>query len=155
MSNETVEILGTKYTIATTDCIFLFCCKLTEIPKEVFSLINLTQLHLTNNSLTEIPKEISNLKKLEKLYISINNIKTVPYELLQLTHLQVIGISQNPLEFNVSSDDNNLKEVVEYLQNKADKEKNSNAELVIKSFISNHVIPKFYDLESNFMDLTI
>jgi len=47
--------------------LYLFDYQLTELPKEIGNLTNLTELNLTGNELTELPKEIGNLTNLTKI----------------------------------------------------------------------------------------
>ena len=55
--------------------------KLTELPKEIGNLVNLTELNLWKNQLTELPKEITNLVNLTKLYLGGNQLTELPKEL--------------------------------------------------------------------------
>lgn len=151
-----VNILGTNYDINSTKCLFLFANKLEYIPSGVFMLKNLTHLHLTNNNIKEIPPEIEQLTKLEILYASINNITHIPKEILNLQNLKVLTVSDNPLKgLTVTKNENNLEEVKEFLQKNINNNTRSQAESRIQSFISNHVIPKYYDFEADFMNLSI
>ena len=89
---------------------------------------------------------------MQTLYASKNQLTYLPKEILNLPNLEVLTVSENPLEgFTVTLNENNLEEVKEFLQKKI----NNNAESTIQSFISNHVIPKYYDFEADFMNLSI
>lgn len=153
-----VNILGTNYDIASTTVLFLFCNKLESVPEGVFMLENLTQLHLTNNYIKEIPADIDKLKNLKKLYASQNYLTHIPKEILNLPDLEYLGVSENPLiGLTVTLHENNLDEVKEFLQRDINNSAyaRANAENKIQSFISKHVIPKYYDLVPDFMNLSI
>ena len=55
--------------------------QLTELPKEIGNLVNLTELRLSNNQLTKLPKEIGNLVNLDTLHLEGNQLTEVPKEL--------------------------------------------------------------------------
>lgn len=69
--------------------------KLTEIPREVFTLKQLKQLILKNNQLPEIPKEIIYLPNLIYLDISQNQIKELPFQMKDLAPLKYLNLSRN------------------------------------------------------------
>ena len=54
--------------------------QLTELPKEIGNLVNLTRLNLYGNQLIELPKEIGNLVNLTWLYLVNNQLTELPKE---------------------------------------------------------------------------
>jgi Leucine-rich repeat (LRR) protein len=70
---------------------------LTEIPLEVFTLINLQILNLRNNKISIIPKEIKYLTNLQILNLTSNKILIIPEEIKYLTNLQVLFLSNNKI----------------------------------------------------------
>lgn len=66
--------------------LFLWNNQLTQGPRALFNLDNLTLLSLRGNSLTELPPAISQLKNLQTLNVSQNRLKHLPVELLELIH---------------------------------------------------------------------
>ena len=63
-----------------------------SLPKEIFKLNSLEQLHIEVEDLTEIPKEIGNLTNLVALHISgCHNLKELPKEIGNLTKLGCNG----------------------------------------------------------------
>ncbi len=71
--------------LASTN-LFLRDNNLTELPKEIGNLINLTDLFLGSN-LTELPKEIGNLTNLTNLFLG-DNLTELPKEIGNLTNLR-------------------------------------------------------------------
>ena len=68
---------------------------LTELPKEIGNLTNLTNLFLGDN-LTELPKEIGNLTTLRGLYVFGCDFTELPKEIVNLTNLTELNLSTNP-----------------------------------------------------------
>lgn len=66
--------------------LFLWNNQLTQVPRAIFNLENLTVLSLRGNSLTELPPAICQLKNLETLNVSQNKLKHLPVELLELIY---------------------------------------------------------------------
>lgn len=66
--------------------LFLWGNHLTQVPRALFNLDNLTVLSLRGNSLTELPPAILQLKNLETLNVSQNKLKYLPVELLELLY---------------------------------------------------------------------
>jgi len=69
--------------------------KLTEIPREVFTLKQLKQLTLRQNKLSEIPKEIVYLPNLNYLDISYNQLSHLPFQMKDLALLRYFNLSHN------------------------------------------------------------
>ena len=69
---------------------------LTEIPKEVYGLKNLTYLDLSQNKLSEIPDEIKELELLEFLILRNNDFKKFPDSLYTLQRIKHLSFQENP-----------------------------------------------------------
>ncbi|OJJ17437.1 hypothetical protein BKI52_26560 [marine bacterium AO1-C] len=69
--------------------------KLTEIPREVFTLKQLKQLIIRQNRLSEIPKEIVYLPNLNYLDISHNQLSYLPFQMKDLALLKYFNLSHN------------------------------------------------------------
>ena len=74
-----------------------FGLSLTELPTEIFNLLNLTILDCSNNKITHIHREIFRLKKLEYLVINKNRLISIPREIQFLTNLSYLNCSNNLL----------------------------------------------------------
>lgn len=77
--------------------LYLDCCNLNQIPREVFMCGNLEELSLSSNYLTQIPKEICKLTSLKKLVLSHNYIKIIPPDINNLRLLELLWIDDNQL----------------------------------------------------------
>lgn len=73
--------------------------KITVLPKELFSLINLNIITLQGNNIRYIPKEIGALKKLEKLFISGDKIENIPIEISGLKSLSILWLDYVEIKF--------------------------------------------------------
>ena len=71
---------------------------LTNLPKEIGNLTNLTYLRLDNNNLKSIPPQIGNLTKLNSIFMQKNYLKTLPSQIGKLENLDHIDLSNNNLE---------------------------------------------------------
>ena len=74
--------------------------QLTELPKEIGNLVNLTRLDLSNqgqSKLTELPKEIGNLVNLTKLDLVENELTKLPKEITNLVNLTELYLTDNQL----------------------------------------------------------
>ncbi len=71
--------------------------KLTEIPEEVFKLINLKVLKLNYNKISHLPESLGNLTNLNELYLSGNQLTSLPEFLGNLTNLNELYLSENQL----------------------------------------------------------
>lgn len=72
--------------------------ELTELPKEMCELTQLTQIMILKNKIASISPEIVNLTELKKLDLSGNKLTSIPAEIGQLANLEVLKLSNNPLE---------------------------------------------------------
>ncbi|UXE59960.1 MAG: leucine-rich repeat domain-containing protein [Woronichinia naegeliana WA131] len=70
---------------------------LTEIPREVFQLQNLTTLSLYNNQIVEIPDAITQLQNLIRLNFSNNQIVEISDAIAQLQRLKVLYLHNNQI----------------------------------------------------------
>ncbi|MHA1284247.1 MAG: leucine-rich repeat domain-containing protein [Promethearchaeota archaeon] len=71
---------------------------LSEVPKIVFSLNELSNLNLMNNKLSKIPIKIANLKKLEVLSLDSNNFQEIPESIYHLRNLKSLYLANNNLK---------------------------------------------------------
>jgi small GTP-binding protein len=71
---------------------------LTNIPRELGQLKNLTMLYLGGNQLASVPNEMGQLTNLIYLSLWGNQLTSMPKELGQLTKLETLGLDNNPLE---------------------------------------------------------
>jgi len=69
-----------------------------KIPKELFSLENLTELFLTSTLIDNLPREIKNLKNLKKLSIDNTKISQLPEEIAKLKNLEYLNIDDTKIE---------------------------------------------------------
>ncbi len=67
--------------------------KLTEIPAQVFELIDLEVLNLRNNQISIVPRALLNLRKLKALNLIDNKITEIPEYLSELPNLKSVNIS--------------------------------------------------------------
>src|SRR6266851_1906365 len=70
--------------------ITLHLCQLglTQIPSEVWQILSLQELSLSNNQLSTLPAEVGNLTSLQRLTLDRNQLSTLPAEVGNLTSLQ-------------------------------------------------------------------
>lgn len=76
---------------------FTLAPELTEFPKEMCAIEDLSQVTIQGNKITSIPAEISNLKQLTKLSLTGNQITSLPSEIGDLTSLKTLNLSNNPI----------------------------------------------------------
>lgn len=70
---------------------------LTELPKALSSLSQLTSLDLSGNKLTSISQELEKLVSLRYLYLSRNQLVAIPKEFSYLVELRHLDLSKNRL----------------------------------------------------------
>lgn len=70
---------------------------LTEIPKEVFDLPNLTALNLSNNRLSLIPSEIAKLNKLVLLNLDNNQFTEIPKPVMIHSSILILQMRDNKI----------------------------------------------------------
>ncbi|MGM0519807.1 MAG: hypothetical protein ACQERD_09220 [Campylobacterota bacterium] len=74
-------------------------CDINVLPTELFNLINLKQLILSDNKLTYLPNEIIKLKDLSYLSIDNNQIEVISDEIINsLINLSIFTYFDNPLK---------------------------------------------------------
>ncbi len=71
--------------------------RLTAIPKEIFQLTNLKELHISDNQITAIPDAIANLANLTTLDLTSNEITVIPDEIAQLVNLTTLYLYGNQI----------------------------------------------------------
>ncbi len=74
--------------------------RLTEIPKEIFNLINLKSLNIKHNRITTLSNEITKLTRLEYLNIGNNNLAETPEFLAELASLKNLESKDDPWSFD-------------------------------------------------------
>ncbi|WP_347400467.1 DnaB-like helicase C-terminal domain-containing protein [Sulfurimonas hydrogeniphila] len=67
-----------------------------NIPEDVFSLVNLKELILKNNTVRTISPNIYKLKKLAILSLANNHLESLPADIDRLHNLRELDISNNP-----------------------------------------------------------
>lgn len=72
--------------------------ELTELPKEMCELTQLTQILIMNNKLETVSPDIAKLTLLKKLDLTGNQLKTLPPEIGKLANLETLKLSKNPIE---------------------------------------------------------
>ena len=82
---------------------------LTEIPKKVFQLQNLTRLSLGSNQIVEIPDAIDQLQNLTRLNLYQNQIVEIPCAITKLQNLTWLSLGSNQIV--------EIPDVVDQLQN--------------------------------------
>ena len=70
---------------------------LKKLPKELFALKHLEQLHLNENELTFLPSEIGQLTNLKSLILTDNQLSFLPPEIGQLINLELLDLAGNNL----------------------------------------------------------
>src|SRR6266568_4919610 len=70
---------------------------LTQLPPELWQLINLQELYLENNQLIQLPPEIGKLTRLKILVIHHNQLSQLPPELWLLSNLHELYLNNNQL----------------------------------------------------------
>jgi len=71
---------------------------ITELPTEIGSLTDLSELDLRGNILESLPIEITHLDQLTRLYLDDNMFRKLPAAVCDLTGLKVLGFSNNRLD---------------------------------------------------------
>ncbi|HEX2901786.1 MAG TPA: leucine-rich repeat domain-containing protein [Bacteroidia bacterium] len=77
--------------------LFLSGRGLTDFPMEVFQLVNLRVLDLSQNLLRRLPEGIADLERLEVLNLRNNQLREIPAEIGQLQRLQRLDLDENQL----------------------------------------------------------
>ncbi len=68
-----------------------------QIPKSIFSLVDLTDITLSKCKLTYISPLISKLVNLERVYLDENYISSLPSEMIKLQRLNTLSLYSNKL----------------------------------------------------------
>ena len=72
--------------------------QLTELPEEIYQLVQLETLDLSNNRLRILPREIGQLTQLKSLFLRNNYLSNLPEEIGQLIQLENLYLRNNSLE---------------------------------------------------------
>ena len=84
----------TKADLESVKTLFLFLNELTQVPKDLEKLKQLTELHLNNNKLNNV-KGLEKLGQLKYLHLENNNLTNLK-GLESLTHLKELDLNNNP-----------------------------------------------------------
>jgi len=80
---------------------------LTEIPKAIYSMTNLSRMTINYQKITTIDSDVANLKRLSDIEMSDNDMTSLPIELNTMESLYTINFQQNPnLKGEVVDNDN-------------------------------------------------
>ena len=71
--------------------------QITNIPKSIWSLINLKELYLSYNQITSISESIGSLINLQDLYLCNNQITSIPESIGLLTNLKELDLGVNQI----------------------------------------------------------
>ncbi|GLJ22585.1 hypothetical protein SUGI_0425120 [Cryptomeria japonica] len=74
-------------------------CGLSEVPKEVFYILDLEDLSLSGNNISIIPNEIGNLKRLCRLGLAGNRLEELPASIGELKQLRGLWVHGNILKY--------------------------------------------------------
>lgn len=112
---------------------------------------NVRTLDVSGHSLTELPYKIFTLTTLKILYCNKNKLTKLPKDILKLDQLQKFYCDDNLLAHNQFSEhQNKLQEMKDYFKSQdlilLTNAKKLLALLRIQSFISQKVIPNYYDI---------
>lgn len=121
-NNKLIELIDEIYNITNLTEFILFNNNLTKLPNGISKLSNLTKLYLNKNQLLELPTEICNLTNLTNLSLLDNpnltlNIKQKKWILKLIENGCEVKISQQILEVNSTTNNNELDENVMILAN--------------------------------------
>jgi internalin A len=95
--NEVVSAEITQAINANNKWLDLRGLALTELPEEIFKLIDLVFLFLWSNKLTNLSPKISQFTKLELLFLLENKLTEIPAEIGQLSKLVILDLSYNKI----------------------------------------------------------
>ena len=119
------------------------------MPKEIGQLVSLHTFSCSSNQLTILPKEIGQLVSLHTFSCSSNQLTILPKEIGQLVSLHTFYCYNNLLDnIQITENKNNLLEVKQYFESYQSILTNAIkllALLRIESFISQKVIPKYFE----------
>jgi Leucine-rich repeat (LRR) protein len=73
--------------------------RFSELPPELFLLVNLRRLNLSHNSLTTFPQQILSFYRLEELFLGHNKIEHLPWALHKLRKLKILHIESNMINY--------------------------------------------------------
>lgn len=75
----------------------LLADELSEFPKEICLLTDLSQITIANNKIASLPAEIKQLSQLKKLKLTGNQLTSLPPEIGEMASLESLNLSNNPL----------------------------------------------------------
>jgi len=96
-SNQLTELPKEVGNLVNLTRLNLFDNQLIKLPNEIGNLVNLTRIFLYNNQLTELPKEIGNLVNLTELHLGDNQLTKLPKEIGNLVNLTGLRLYNNQL----------------------------------------------------------
>jgi Leucine-rich repeat (LRR) protein len=92
-----VEIFSKSYSTEYTRSLYLYERAIEVLPEQIFTLVSLVLLDVSDNLLTELPESIGNLVNLTELSVSRNRLTSVPNSIGKLIHLKHLSLSANQL----------------------------------------------------------
>ena len=92
---DTISDPENIYKLVNLELLDLTDNSIEDILPEISNLTNLETLNLTYNGITEIIPEICNLKSLSSLYFGYNGITIIPREICNLTNLTELLLNDN------------------------------------------------------------
>ena len=96
-NNQLTELPREIGNLTQLTCLYLYDNQLTQLPREIGNLTQLTELDLFDNELTQLPREIGQLTQLTHLSLFNNQLTELPSEIGQLTQLTWLDLSNNQL----------------------------------------------------------
>jgi hypothetical protein len=70
---------------------------LKEFPADIFKLVNLEELYLSDNQIAQVPSDIGTLKKLRVIVLRNNKLATLPSEIGSLSALTYLNLEGNTI----------------------------------------------------------
>lgn len=120
-----------------------------NVDKNIFTLVNINLLNISDTCLEAIPDEIKNLSNLQSLLLYGNKIQVFNENITSLRKLKVLDISRNKLK-SIPDSLNNMKELtsINFSSNEIeDMPKIGDLPNIISFDVSNNKLSSFLDLD--------